>query len=52
MNEVLFQCNFANNTTWSCGICVSSRGEIIRLSLNHNLVLIFLTTKVDVMLQW
>ena len=36
VNEVLFQGNFANNTTWSCGICVSSRGEIIGLNLNHD----------------
>jgi len=42
MNEILFQSNFANNTAWSCGICVSSRGEIIRLNLNHNFLLIVL----------
>jgi len=28
----LFQGNFANNNTYGWGICVSSRGEIIRLS--------------------
>jgi len=34
------------------GICVSSRGEIIRLSF-HNFLLIFLiAAKVDVMIQW
>jgi len=33
MNEVLFQGNFANNTTYSKGICVSPQEEIIRLIL-------------------
>jgi len=31
--EVLFQGNFANDNTYSWGICVSSRGEISMLSL-------------------
>jgi len=51
--EVLFQGNFANNNTYSCGDLCQFTEKTSWAKFNYNFWLIFLiTAKVNVMIQW